>query len=168
MYCPNSFCHDALLFTFIPASPQVENSAGLSAVYTSRGYQVAEEGVGGRAVKDGLTLISDVDYTTSTTSLSAVWSQRPRNRLYRFSIGTCPKCRDVVKCQQVGSNTWVTRNDLQLKNGYRYYFSIWHKRGKRCGKRCQCCKGRWYLGSSNGVTVDTTPPIAGTVKVIAR
>lgn len=146
----------------------MENSAGLSAVYTSRGYYIAEEGVGGKAVRDGLTLTSDVDYTNSTTSLSAVWSQRPRNRLYRFSIGTCRRCRDVVKCQQVGPDTQVTRNDLQLKNGYRYYFSIWHKTGKRCGKRCQCCKGRWYLGSSNGVIVDTTPPIPGTVGVIGR
>lgn len=153
-----------------PLNPQVWNSAGLSAVYTSRGYYIEEDGSGDNIVKDlhGLMLSDDVDYTKSTSSLSAVWIPRRQNRRYRFSIGTCPTCRDVVKCQQVGSEIWATRNDLQLENGRRYFFSVWYKRGKRCGKKCQCCRGRRFLGSSDGVTVDTTPPIPGTVRVIRR
>ena len=151
-----------------PYLPQVWNSAGLFAVYTSRGYFIEGLGWGGSIVKDGLTLTGDVDYTKSTSSLSAVWSQQEGNRLYRFSIGTCPGCSDVVKCQQVGRDTSATHNDLQLQNGYRYFVNVWHKRGWRCGRRCQCCRGRWFLGSSNGVTVDTTPPIPGRVRARRR
>lgn len=148
--------------------PQVYNSAGLSAVYSSRRYCVEDEDPGGSIVKDGLDLTNDVDYTCSTSSLSAIWTPRRRNRRYWISIGTYPSGRDVVRCKRVGRNLQATVNGLQLQNGQRYYFSVWHKRGRRC-RRSRCCRGRRrFLGVSDGVIVDTTPPVLGIVTVKRR
>ena len=165
--CPKHHVPSTLPPTPSPL-PQVRNSAGQSATYSSRGYYVEEDiDTGDSPVKDGLSLTDDVDYTCSTSSLSAIWTEQKLCRRYWISIGSFPGGRNVVKCKSVGIDLQATVNGLQLQNGQRYYVTVWHKRGKRC-RKCRCCRGRRLLGSSNGVTVDTTPPVAGTVTVNNR
>ncbi len=72
--------------------------------------------------------------TTSLTTLSASWSSSdPESGVveYRYAIGTWPGTDDVIPWTSVGTQTSVTRSDLDLTPGVVYYFSATARNGAR-------------------------------------
>ena len=99
-------------------------------------------------VNDGLTP-PDVDFTNSTTSLSANWA--PITQYvdgYECAIGTEQGADDVVRWTNVGNVTSTTLSTPTLNNGMTYYFSV---RGWRSTEKGE-------VATSDGITVDTIPP----------
>ena len=86
------------------------------------------------------------------TALHAVWSSSdPESGIveYQYAIGTTPGGTDVVPWTSVGASTELIRSDLALQDGRTYYITVRARNGA----------GQWSsIGTSDGITVDTTPP----------
>ncbi|MCL4395558.1 MAG: hypothetical protein M1482_12285, partial [Chloroflexi bacterium] len=89
---------------------------------------------------------------SDATSLHASWtSSDPQSGVadYSYCIGTSPGADDAVPWTDAGLATQTTKSGLSLQNGVTYYFSVKAMNGG----------GGWSAaGSSDGITVDTTPP----------
>lgn len=140
----------------------VQNGAGLTAVSSSLGYTLDVSPPEGGTVYDGPQTqgsgeVFDLDYTASLTTLSAHWRgfSDPHTGIseYFWAIGSCTSCSNVQEFTSVGVATGATRRGLSLTHGRKYYVTV---RGCNSGGLCT-------EASSNGITVDTTPPIAGRV-----
>jgi|GEM_PF-806313 len=118
--------------------------------------------VSGVGVSDGITLDStppaapvvkdDGIYSTQQTTLHASWTcSDPDSGIARveYAIGTSPGSQDLVEFTSVGTATEITRNDLALENGSKYYFSVRAVNGAGLISN---------VGISDGITVDFTPP----------
>lgn len=101
--------------------------------------------------------IQDLDYTTNSTSISAHWSDffDPHSGIveYLWAVGTCPGCSDVQMFVSVGLGTRASRSGLTLGRGSTYYVTV-----KGCNGAGLCTQV-----STNGITVDLSPPIPGRV-----
>ncbi len=99
------------------------------------------------------TVTDDGDYTSSPV-LHASWTASdPESGVldYQYAIGTARGAGDVVAWTNTGSANEITRSDLTLVNGVRYYFAV----------RARNRAGAWSsIGTSDGVMVDTTAPPA--------
>ncbi len=97
-------------------------------------------------INDGVG--ADEDVTTSTTELSANWSEatEPNSGIenYYYSIGTSPGATDIVNWTDNQKNTSVTVTGLNLTNGTTYYFNI--KAKNTLGVESN-------IGSSDGIKV---------------
>lgn len=104
------------------------------------------------------------DYTRDKTNLHVSWCEEPK---YQYAIGTSPGQTDVVGWRfvcakpetDVAGGRYVyakpeaTVTGLNLKDGTTYYFSV------KARKKKFFLFDTWVnLGSSNGITVDSTPP----------
>ncbi|NLN77249.1 MAG: PQQ-like beta-propeller repeat protein, partial [Armatimonadetes bacterium] len=102
-------------------------------------------------------VVDDGDYTSNVSSLHAVWSSSdPHTGVveYQYAIGTAAGSTNVVDWTSVGTDTEVTKSDLALVDGTKYFFSVKARNGA----------GMWSaVGSSDGITVDSSPPAAPTV-----
>ena len=90
--------------------------------------------------------------TSSLTTLHASWtSDDPETGIgaYEYSIGTSAGLTDVVNWTSAGTNTSVQRDDLSLAQGVTYYFNVRATNGIGLVSN---------VGSSDGITVDTTAP----------
>lgn len=99
----------------------------------------------------------DGRYTRNTTTLHAVWASADAETgitLCEYSIGTSIGGANVVGWTGIGTATSVTRSDLTLANGATYYFNV------RATNAAGLVSA---VGSSDGITLDTTPPPAPTV-----
>jgi len=99
----------------------------------------------------------DGKYTRSTNTLHATWtSQDPDTNItgYEYSIGTSAGGTNFVGWTSIGTATSVNRTDLSLSNGVTYYINV------RATNAAGLVSS---VGSSDGITVDTTPPPAPTV-----
>ncbi|MHB9035641.1 MAG: beta-alanine-activating enzyme beta-propeller domain-containing protein [Armatimonadota bacterium] len=128
------------------------NGVGLvSAVGSSDGITVDSIAPPAPAVAD------DGQFTSSTSSLHATWTAVTSISGvsgYEYSIGTSAGGTNVKAWTNVGLATSVTASDLTLTNGGRYYINV----------RALNSVGRaGAAGSSDGITVDTTPPTTPTV-----
>ncbi|MEW6606479.1 MAG: carboxypeptidase regulatory-like domain-containing protein [bacterium] len=98
-------------------------------------------------------VIDDGTYTTNNTQLHAIWrSEDLQSGIaeYQYGIGTIPGAIDTVGWTSVGTATECTATGLTLNNGQRYYFVV----------KARNLTGDWSeSGTSNGITVDTTPPV---------
>lgn len=116
---------------------------------------------------DGITLdttapttpvvTDDGDFTASTTQLHATWTASdPESgiQLYRYAIGTSPGGTNVVPWTDNGTATSVTRTGLSLTDKQTYYISVTARNGAQAESA---------VGTSNGITVDATPPTRPTV-----
>ena len=108
----------------------------------------------------------DIEYTNSTSSLSAAWPLL-RYKRYNYSISTTPSFQSCTPpgptCGSTIANT-VTVNNLQLANGQRYYVCVQalgadaiHPTTSTPAVLTAC---------SNGVTVDLTPPEGSCVQIV--
>lgn len=90
----------------------------------------------------------DVDYTSSTGSLSANWEEVDGAEYYKYCIGTLGGGCDVVEWTSSGSTNSFTRDDLSLATDELYIVSVaaWNWFGPSDTK------------SSDGFTVDTQSP----------
>ncbi|KJE90308.1 hypothetical protein CAOG_01639 [Capsaspora owczarzaki ATCC 30864] len=116
----------------------------------------------GYRVLDGLVPDKDLDYQSSSSSISASWSQAfdtsPQlpNR-YELAVGTLPYLNNVQDFTPVGQQTNVTfdlaAHGKSLLVGHHYYVTI----------RCYTESGLFLERASDGVMVDNQPPMAGVV-----
>ncbi|MFA6448244.1 MAG: YCF48-related protein [bacterium] len=136
-------------------SVKAENNVGmLSAAANSNGQTIdATPPEPVAEVNDGIGL--DVEFSTAAAQLTANWtgSSDPQSGVagYWYSIGTATGAADIAGWTNNGSGTSVTRSGLSLTNGGRYYFNIKVENGGG---------GLSAPVSSNGQTVDATPPEA--------
>lgn len=133
-------------------SVRATNGAGLvSAVGTSDGILVDATPPATPVVTD------DGEFISSTTTLHATWiSADPETgiALYEYSIGTSPGSADVVGWVGIGTATSLSRSDLALTDGVTYFVNVRATNGVGLVSA---------VGSSDGITVDTTPPPSPTV-----
>lgn len=101
-------------------------------------------------------VIDDGQYTTSMRSLHAEWvSTDPESEVeeYLYSIGTDPLGQEeggVLQWRSAGAARGATETDLVLEEGRTYYWYV----------KARNSVGLWSnIGISNGITVDTTPPV---------
>ncbi len=106
-------------------------------------------------VNDGAA--ADIDMQGSTTTITANWSgfTDPESGIaqYEWAIGTTAGGIDIQDWTDVALATSATNSGLTLSAGATYYVSV----------RATNLYNMQTLVSSNGVTVDTNGPTAGTV-----
>ncbi len=133
-------------------SVRATNGAGLmSAVGTSDGILVDATPPTTPVVTD------DGAFTLSTTTLHATWTSADPETgitLYEYSIGTSAGGTNVAAWTGIGTTTSINRSDLSLTNGGTYFVNVRSTNGVGLVSA---------MGSSDGITVDTTPPPAPTV-----
>ena len=80
-------------------------------------------------ISDGDTDSLEIDFSTSTSTLSAHWKPfaSTSSIYYEYAIGIDPKLSDVLDWTIIGFDTFKVVNDLELKNSTKYLFSV---RGK--------------------------------------
>jgi outer membrane protein assembly factor BamB len=116
---------------------------------------------------DGITLdttapttpvvTDDGDFTASTSQIHATWTASdPESgiQLYKYAIGTSPGATNIVPWTDNGTATSVTRTGLSLVDKQTYYLSVIATNGAQAESA---------VGTSNGITVDATPPTRPTV-----
>ena len=108
----------------------------------------------------------DLQYTASSSSLSAVWPNLRYTR-YLFSVSTVPTfqtCDSAVGCGSTVSNA-ATATGLRLEDGQRYYFCVQALRSDAIHPRPDTPTS--LSACSNGVTVDLTPPSGSCVEILS-
>ncbi|KAI8485722.1 hypothetical protein Bbelb_365560, partial [Branchiostoma belcheri] len=150
-------------------SVKAYNMVGLVAMATSSAVTVETTPPTMGNVYDGRRkdVASDVDYQPDVTSVHAHWDgfHDPHTAIisYSWSVGTCPKCSNILQPQNVGILTGVghcsVRTDeasvdgLTLFPGKTYYVTV-----TACNAADLCTSV-----TSDGVIPDTSPPVAGRV-----
>jgi hypothetical protein len=132
------------------------NGVGLSTDVTSDGVTVDNTPPVAGTVNDGVA--ADIDYQTSTDTINANWSgfSDPESGIagYEWAIGTTSGGTDIQGFTSVGiTGTSATNSTLSLTNGTTYYVTVRATNGA----------GLTNTATSDGVTVDSTPPVAGMV-----
>lgn len=102
-------------------------------------------------VSDGIS--ADVDTVSSTTQLSANWSNAVDTNsaiaYYEYAIGTSSGAQDVVAFTNNGSATAVTHSGLSLSMGQQYYFTVHAYDG--AGLVCNATNSDGVILSSTGI-----------------
>lgn len=128
------------------------NGAGLA------GPEVSSDGIIADATPPTApVVIDDGKFTANASTLHSSWSASdPESGIvgYQYSIGTSAGGTTIVGWTDVGLATEVTRTGLTLQSGFTYYVNVRALNG-----------GGVYgpVGSSNGITVDTSAPPAPVV-----
>ena len=109
-------------------------------------------------VYDGLGRKKDIEFQSSTTQISANWSPfisvNGKIANYEMCVGTEPDACDMSGFISLGSKLTGTITRLSLSHNGRYFVTI----------RATSESGYSTTGTSNGVRVDSTPPLAGKVR----
>ena len=133
------------------------NNAGLKSCSASDGVLIDPTPPSSGVVHDGI-LEPDIHYQASTNTLSANWERiwDLESRIERFEWGIVEDGEGLVQeFTDVGLQTHVTATCiLCLKHGHNYAVSL--RVHNRAGKLTEL--------SSNGVIIDTTPPVPSKVK----
>ena len=107
-------------------------------------------------IVDGVGI--DIDWTNSTSSLTATWSGFSDTlsgiQKYEYAIGSSSGDTDVVDWTNNSTDTSVTKAGLTLTNGTTYYLSI--RAADNVGNVST-------IVTSDGITVDTDVPIISSV-----
>ncbi|MEE9166399.1 MAG: FlgD immunoglobulin-like domain containing protein [Candidatus Neomarinimicrobiota bacterium] len=100
----------------------------------------------------------DLTFTASDTSLSANWTGFSDDAsgidFYDYAIGDSPGDTNVVTWTNTGPNTTATNSDTTFHDGVTYYFSV---------RAVDVAGNTSDAATSDGVTVDVSPPIPGNV-----
>ena len=137
------------------------NAAGLTSKACSDGVLYDDSPPVAGNVRDGSEIGKDIDYETKDMTVAANWDafldgESGVKRCF-VGIGTSRVLADKVPFVEVSPN--VTQHefvDVVLEPGKTFYALV----------NCTNGVGLAILGSSNGVVVDDTPPVAGTVTTI--
>ncbi|KAI0232203.1 hypothetical protein LSAT2_017453, partial [Lamellibrachia satsuma] len=138
-------------------SVQAVNRVDLTAVTTSRAVIVdASPPIAGHVYDVTTnTQTTDTDYMTMDSEIGAVWAgfHDPHSHItgYNVNIGKCPECEDILEKSHVGITTSVHLSDVTLEHGVTYYTTV------------EACNGAGLCVTvtSDGIIVDTSPPVAG-------
>ncbi|XP_078621331.1 uncharacterized protein LOC144887808 [Branchiostoma floridae x Branchiostoma japonicum] len=137
-----------------------ENGAGLVSTAISHGFVAETSPPEAGFVYDGPLTdpADDLDYQTDKTTISAHWGKfhDPHTDIvsYTWRVGTCPMCRDILEEVDLGKKSDMSASNLLLVPGFTYYVTI-----TACNAAQLCT-----TVSSDGVLMDDTPPVAGTVR----
>ncbi|KAI8507103.1 hypothetical protein Bbelb_155420, partial [Branchiostoma belcheri] len=140
-------------------SVKAYNMVGLVAMATSSAVAVETTPPTMGNVYDGRRkdVASDVDYQPGVTSIHAHWGgfHDPHTSIisYSWSVGTCPKCSNILQPQNVGIVTEASVDGLTLFPGKTYYVTV-----TACNAADLCTSV-----TSDGVIPDTSPPVSGRV-----
>ncbi|KAK3581574.1 hypothetical protein CHS0354_031921 [Potamilus streckersoni] len=139
------------------------NKLGLSSLATSWAYIVeASPPIMGHVYDGNSSLadqlgVKDLDFQTDLKNLTVRWEgfYDPHSSItsYYISVGRCPQCEDIMTEQKIGIKSEVTILHLPLVSGLTYYASI-----TACNGADMCT-----TVMSDGITLDNSPPISGTV-----
>jgi hypothetical protein len=135
---------------------RARNGAGLTVVATSDGVTIDTTLPLGGTVRDGPGAI-DIDAQTSLTTIEANWSpfSDPETGVtVAWTIGTTRGGTEVQGLVDVGSALSASNSSLTLVPGQTYYVAVVATNGA----------GGVLRLTTDGVTVDTTPPMGGTVR----
>ena len=128
------------------------NSDGFSSTSSSDGVIVDVTSPNAGVVHDGSSLLADVDYQSSTTSIEAVWNPFEDRESgiteYHWGLGVTPDDTDAMNFTAVGKMTSGKAGNLSLTHGVRYYVTVEAANGA----------GMMSRGWSSGFVVDITPP----------
>src|SRR5439155_1549907 len=101
---------------------------------------------------------ADLSFQSSTTTIAANWSgfsdAGSGIASYQWAIGTTAGGTNLQEFTNVGNVTSASASGLSLSNGTKYYVNV--KALDKVGNVSSAA-------SSNGVTVDTTPPSTGSI-----
>ncbi|KAK3742316.1 hypothetical protein QZH41_018532, partial [Actinostola sp. cb2023] len=89
---------------------------------------------------------TDIDYTNNTSEVHARWIDFAE---YFWCIGSKPMLDDIRQCESNGLRQNASEYGFNFKQGDTYYVTVVACNG---AQRCSA-------GHSNGVTIDTTPPV---------
>ena len=127
------------------------NGDGFSSTSSSDGVIVDVTPPNAGEVHDGSSLLTDVQYQSSTTLVQAVWSPFEDHESgimeYRWGRGITPDNTDAMNFTTAGKMT-SGKADVLLTHGERYYVTVEAANG--AGMRSH--------GWSSGFVVDITPP----------
>eukprot|EP00117_Sycon_ciliatum_P029304 scpid3325/ scgid0538/ Aggrecan core protein; Cartilage-specific proteoglycan core protein len=133
--------------------------AGNSATECSNGVTLdAQPPAGGTVLDVDVTTgtLVDIDYQMYLTQLRSRWqgfTALSGIASYTWGIGTAPGKYDVATARPYGLTTQAIVPGLKLTSGVRYYAVV----------SCTSKVGRTTTVSSDGVTIDTSPPVSGQV-----
>lgn len=134
---------------------RVTNGAGETTIGVSNGVTVDFSAVVSGTVNDGNG--ADVDFQAAANSVAANWSGFVSSRSpivdYSWQVGTTAGGSDVVAPTSVGLVQSFSTSALVLQDGVRYFVTI----------SAHCEDGTFASATSDGVTVDSSPPLPGTV-----
>ena len=109
-------------------------------------------------VFDGLTELSDLEIQSSTSEISANWSpftdSNGRITMYEICVGTKQEKCDVRGFLSLGVTLKATISGLRLNHTGKYFVTV----------KATDEAGYSATASSNGIQVDSTPPMEGTVR----
>ena len=132
------------------------NSAGESTSVFTNGVGIVSSPPTAGVVLDGDGVV-DVEYQFSSSQLSASWSgftdSDSEITEYRWSIGTSPQAGDILEATYVGVANRATTSGLCLVDKTTYFVSV----------TAYNAAGLTVTATSNGITVDQSPPMAGDV-----
>lgn len=101
---------------------------------------------------------TDVDFTNNTREVHARWIDFLDNESdiveYFWCVGTQPMTDDIRECESTGMRPNGSHYELNLQQGDTYYVTVIACNGAR---RCSAAY-------SDGVTIDTTPPVMDYVR----
>ncbi|MBU1487141.1 PorV/PorQ family protein [bacterium] len=106
---------------------------------------------------DEPVVTDDGVYTTDNKELHFKWSSSDQVsgiKDYLYALGTTPKGADALNWRSVDPKTELTLTDLNLKDGQTCYLFV--KATDNAGNESE-------IGSSDGITVDTTAPVLTTI-----
>jgi len=128
------------------------NGDGFSSTSSSDGVIVDLTSPTAGLVRDGYSLLTDLEYQSSTTVVKAVWKpfQDPESGIirYRWGLGTTPDEVDTVDFSATDQVTFGKAENVTLLHGMSYYVTVEATNGA----------GMTSHGWSNGFTVDVSPP----------
>ena len=134
------------------------NKAGLFSEATSNQFIVNGLNPSSGTVYDGLDRRKDIEFQSSATQLAANWSPfsdvNGRIAEYELCAGTEQGTCDVTDFISVGIKLSGTIIGLSLNHDRRYFVTI----------RATSESGYSTTATSNGVRVDSTPPVTGQVR----
>ena len=134
------------------------NKAGLFAEAASNEFILDGVMPSAGTVFDGLEREKDIEFQSSSTQLSANWLQftdiNSRIADYEICAGTEPGTCDESAFVSLGIKHTGTITGLSLIHNRRYYVTI----------RATSDSGYTTTATSNGVRVDSTPPVGGEVR----
>ena len=138
---------------------ECSNPGGLKTEKSSDGVIVDDSPPIVSTIKDGTYLNSDIQYQSSTDTLNANWvpALEPESGIkeYLVAVGSGSDQDDIREFFSVGLATDVKITNLTLVSGSSYYVTL--EIVNNAGLRSRV--------STNGVTVDSSPPVLSEVGV---
>jgi len=141
-----------IYFVFVRATDNVNNT----------GYAIESDGITVDLILPEVEFVYDgyqgenLDWQSSDSTIIFHWSGSDTRDLYsyEYSIGTAPIDSNIVGWENIGSSTTAIIDDLDLIEGNIYFGNV---------RAFDSANNVSAVTSSDGITIDYTPPVAGTV-----